>query len=533
MSQSSHQLPTPVKHDVLESMLEGYDERLKIFLVDGFKLGFHLSNVVFYPSKPPLNLKSSQQFPLVVDEKLEKEGKLGRIAGPFDFVPLSDMVFSPLGLQPKKDPGSFRVIHHLSYPKGTSINDGIPKECATVKYATVTQAIKFMLRFGKGCFLAKTDIKSAFRIVPVHPSNYHLLGFTWRDKFYYDRCLPMGCSSSCSIFEAFSTSLEWIIRQKVSDVAVLHILDDFLFISSSFQKCQEALDIFQQLCVELGVPLAPEKTLGPLQAMSFAGIFLDSVDMSASLPEDKITKFLSHVDQLISMKSATLKQVQSVTGMLNFACAVIEPARAFSRRLYDITIGITQPHHHIKITKSVREDLFVWRTFLLSYNRKSFFLDYRFLSQNLLRFYTDSSSTIGFGGVFGSHWFYGLWSPQCLRLNIALLEIYPIYLALVFWGQLLSNKCVMIMSDNQAVVHILNNYTSKDPVIMIIVRLIVLSCMQNNIYIRSQHLPGKSNVLPDLLSRNQVPRARMMFPFMDPHPVQVPQHLRLKNLLGL
>ena len=126
--------------------------------------------------------------------------------------------------------------------------------------------------------------------------------------------------------------------------------------------------------------------------------------------------------------------------------------------------------------------MFVWRTFLLSYNRKSFFLDYRFLSQDLLRFYTDSSSTIGFGGVFGTHWFHGMWSQQCLRLNIALLEIYPIYLALVFWGDLLANKCVMIMSDNQAVVHILNNFTSKDPVIMVIVCLIVLTCMHNNIY---------------------------------------------------
>ena len=374
-------------------------------------------------------------------------------------------------------------------------------------------------------------VKSAFRIVPVHPSNYHLLGFTWRSKFYYDKVLPMGCSSSCAIFEAFSTSLEWIIR-RLKNVAVLHILDDFLFIAKSAEECRFALEEFQRVCLELGVPLAPEKTLGPLRAMQFAGIFLDSVDMSASLPMDKITKFLGYLDSVMCSNSATLKQVQSVTGMLNFACAVIEPARAFSRRLYDLTIGIKQPHHRIRITNSVREDLGVWRTFLLDYNRKSFFLDFNFLSQNLLRFYTDASSIIGFGGVFGPHWFAGLWSNECLRLNIALLEIYPIYLALVFWGPLLSNKCVMIMSDNIAVVHILNKYTSKDPSIMIIVRLIVLSCMKYNVFIRSQHLPGKFNILPDLLSRNQVSKAKQMFPYLDQFPVQVPLHLRLKNLLG-
>ena len=267
--------------------------------------------------------------------------------------------------------------------------------------------------------------------------------------------------------------------------------------------------------------------------MPFAGIYLDSLDMSASLPEDKVIKFMGYIDQLLSSKTSTLKQVQSLTGMLNFACAVVEPARAFSRRLYDLTLGVSQPHHRIKITKAVKEDLHVWKTFLLSFNRKSFFLDFHFLSQHLLRFYTDSSSTIGFGGYFGSHWFSGLWSSQCLRLNIALLEIFPIYLSLMFWGAELSNKCVMVMSDNQAVVHILNNHTSKDPTIMIIVRLIVLACMQYNIVIRSQHLPGRFNTLADLLSRNQVQRAKQQFPYLDPVPVWVPQHLRLKNLLGL
>lgn len=48
--------------------------------------------------------------------------------------------------------------------------------------------------------MAKTDIEDAFRIIPIHPSDYHLLGFIWEGQFYYDKCLPMGASSSCQIF---------------------------------------------------------------------------------------------------------------------------------------------------------------------------------------------------------------------------------------------------------------------------------------------------------------------------------------------
>ena len=58
--------------------------------------------------------------------------------------------------------------------------------------------------------MAKTDVKSAFRIIPIHRADYFLLGLKWDNTYYFDRCLAMGLSSSCAIFEAFSTALEWL-----------------------------------------------------------------------------------------------------------------------------------------------------------------------------------------------------------------------------------------------------------------------------------------------------------------------------------
>ena len=79
--------------------------------------------------------------------------------------------------------------------------------------------------------MAKTDVKSAFRIVPIHPADYSLLGMKWENLYYFDRTLPMGLSSSCSIFEAVSSALEWISVHQLRANSVLHILDDFLFIT--------------------------------------------------------------------------------------------------------------------------------------------------------------------------------------------------------------------------------------------------------------------------------------------------------------
>ena len=134
------------------------DPMLKRYLVSGFQFGFRLFNFKSFPQSPPANLKSAYQLPHIVDEKLSKESKLGRIAGPFQAPPMSNMVFSPLGLQPKKAQGEYRVIHHLSFPPGQSVNDGIPKECASVHYTSVGQAIQSILHFGRGSYLAKTDI---------------------------------------------------------------------------------------------------------------------------------------------------------------------------------------------------------------------------------------------------------------------------------------------------------------------------------------------------------------------------------------
>ena len=141
---------------------------------------------------------------------------------------------------------------------------------------------------GQGCYMAKTDIKSAFRIIPIHPSDYHLLGFTWNDMFFFDRTLPMGCSSSCAIFEAFSTSLQWIAKNVLGASGVLHILDDFLFIAKSEAKCRNDLNKFLNLCQYIGVPIAQEKTEGPSTTLQFAGITLDTINMEARLPENKL-----------------------------------------------------------------------------------------------------------------------------------------------------------------------------------------------------------------------------------------------------
>ena len=89
------------------------------------------------------------------------------------------------------------------------------------------------------------------------------------------------------------------------------------------------------LCDYLGVPMAPEKTVGPSNILTFAGIELDSLRMEARLPLDKTEKCKAMVSPFLRRKKVTLREIQSLTGLLNFACSVVVPGRAFLRRLID------------------------------------------------------------------------------------------------------------------------------------------------------------------------------------------------------
>jgi hypothetical protein len=131
------------------------------------------------------------------------------------------------------------LIHHLSFPCGSSVNNGIAVNTAYLKTVacTVADAICLIKLAGPGCFLAETDVKNAFRIIPIRPSDDYLLGMKWRGLYYFNRCLPMGAASSCKTFEVFSTVLQWNAQHKLDIDYILHLLDDFLLIMPSYDSC--------------------------------------------------------------------------------------------------------------------------------------------------------------------------------------------------------------------------------------------------------------------------------------------------------
>lgn len=122
----------------------------------------------------------------ILMQRLQQESKAQRIAGPFSAPPFPNLQVSPLGLVPKKASSEFRLIHHLSYLEGNSVNDHIPDHLCTVKYPSVDTAISLIQQLGPGALLAKTAIENAYKQVPIHPTAFELLGFRIGNDYYYD-----------------------------------------------------------------------------------------------------------------------------------------------------------------------------------------------------------------------------------------------------------------------------------------------------------------------------------------------------------
>ena len=214
-----------------------------------------------------------------------------------------------------------------------------------------------------------------------------------------DLAMPMGCASSSQTFQAFSDALVWIAQTKFGVGPVICVLDDFLFIDESSDKCLASLNGFQEMCTMLHVPLRPDKTILPCQCLCFLGVELDVCAKELRLPADKILRARAAVSELISRRKAPLNTVQSCIGLLNFACIAVPPGRIFLRRLSDLCIGIRRPFHRVSISRASRLDLRAWLFFLTKFNCRSMLDGRRWHDGPGVILETDASGHCGFGAI--------------------------------------------------------------------------------------------------------------------------------------
>ena len=519
---------TPIKPQKLRELLRksNYPEDETNYLFKGFTEGFDIGY-----RGPTRRRHKSANLPFRVGShtelwnKVMKEVKEGRYAGPFEEPPSEYYVQSPLGLVPKAG-GKTRLIFHLSYdfpvrdtdePEfSKSINHHTPVELCSVKYHDLNHAIKQCLELLKmsadmvgastsTIYYTKTDCSNAFRLAPVLVEQHIYLMMAAVDpvtnKTYYfiEKCLPFGSSRSCAIFQAFSDALAHLARFRIAVEkqltkcpALTNYLDDFIFMALRVYLCNMMMQAFLDLCQEINCPISDEKTEWGASMMIFLGMLLNGHQHMISIPVEKITKTVNLLNLAIQKRKVSIKFVQQLTGTLNFLNRAIVPGRAFTRGMYaklklkNKNGELLKPHHHVYLNNNFMQDCHVWLFFLRNSHNSHLcrpFTDFDLNNQkqDVLRLASDASlaENLGFGAIFNDNWTVGQWNPTFIwtcKPSIEFLELYALTVALTIWRQDpdLRDGAKVVFCNNEVVVHMVNNLASSCMQCLKLIRVIAL-----------------------------------------------------------
>ena len=480
------------------------DRQFREFIVKGLEEGFRIGYTRGNRRQSSVhNLLSCMDHPEVVAAYIEKECSLGRLLGPLPLAEAPRLHISPFGVIPKKGEDNWRLIVDLSAPHGASINDGIAQEWSSLAYVTIDMIADRISWLGQGTFLAKLDVKSAFRIIPVHPSDRCLLGMQWKNALFADAVLPFGLRSAPKLFNAVADALQFIARSQGIE-NVTHYLDDFVILGRpGTTQCNRDLKTLIDLCHCLGVPLANEKIEGPTEKLEVLGIIIDTVSMQLSLPKAKLSELHSLLHLWKGRKAITKREAQSLAGKLQHAATVVRPGRCFVRHIYELTSVKGGPNQLLRLNRQARSDIQWWLTFIDSWNGVSLFWKSR-RSMPDIKVVSDASGSWGCGALSANNWFHFQWPAALTPLSIAYKELIPIVVASFAWGKSWAGKVVEFSSDNQAVVTILTKLYCRDLGLMSLLRCLVFCAATHNFWFTARHVPGRINNLADAISRNRV-----------------------------
>ena len=255
---------TPINVRKFKQLLieTNYPESKTRVIVEGFTNGFPIGyqgvREGIQRNAPNLKLRVGGEIDLW--NKVMKEVKLKRYAGPFKKVPFVNYIQSPIGLVTKDGGKDTRLIFHLSYPRnGQSVNSEPPKDICSVKYPDFQQAIDRCLEEGICPVIGKPDLKNAFHFVPIKIGDWFLLIMKAKNPinglwyYFVDKCMPFSGSISCAHFQKISDALAHIQTIKTNGKIPINYLEDFLFIAMCKFLCDQQLETFLQICVTVSI----------------------------------------------------------------------------------------------------------------------------------------------------------------------------------------------------------------------------------------------------------------------------------------
>ena len=450
-------LPSNFNFDYLEAKLENYhDIQILEFLKFGFPVDHDGSTGVNYPVK---NHKGATEFAKQVREALHKEIVLGGSLGPFKTQPFKKLCFSPLNSVPKKQVTQRRLILDLSAPEHNSINLGIPKDSYLgvpdkMELPSIDILVERIVKLGIGCKVFKIDLQRAYKQAYICPGDFWLMSFSFEDMVYMDCTLSMGSRSSAKCCQRISNLVIFIY---INDgFFAINYLDDFGGVDSE-QRAWTAYTHLRNVLSSCGLQEAVDKSCPPTTCMTFLGIEVNTLTLTISIPADKLQEILEVLAQWNDKVEASLKQVQKLAGLLNFACKCVRSGRIYLSRILNFLRSFNNKNEVKRVPRATLLDVKWWMEFAPLYNGTTLMIDNEWSEPDEL-ICTDSS-LVGGGGMTSTEFFHFQFPNKVKHLcsHINQLEAIVLVIAVAKWAPRLARRKLLLKCDNLNTVLAINS----------------------------------------------------------------------------
>ncbi|CAC5406931.1 unnamed protein product [Mytilus coruscus] len=346
------------------------------------------------------------------------------------------------------------MLSGQSLPKeGKSVNDGIDKNVYYIElhYPNVDNFIEIIKEKGEFCKIFKRDLRRAYRQIPVDPKDYNLIGFSWKGHYFVDRVLPMGLKSSAFICQTVTNAVRFIAKNH--DISLINYLDDFAGAEIS-EKADISYKKLKWVLDSCGLEESVEKASSPSHRMSFLGVWFDTEKMTMEVTPDRLVEIFDLVSFWLNKDTASLKEVQSLIGKLNFIASCVRPGRIFISRILNFLREFKNEDCVLEVSLELKHDLLWWSEFLEIYNGVSLLNLQEWTEPD--EYMASDACLVGCGGVSNGQFFHCVFPDFIVQQNLHInaLELLSVIVCLKLWGQ--KGRKICIQCDNMVSVQVIN-----------------------------------------------------------------------------
>ena len=226
--------------------------------------------------------------------------------------------------------------------------------------------------------------------------------------------------------------------------------------------------------------------------------------MTIEVTQERLNEMQLLLQTWLYKSTASLKEIQSILGKLNFIAACVRPGRVFIGRLLQWLKVLNKSHNpreQVYIPDYVKKDILWWHKFLPCYNGVSLMLYEEWSDPDEI---CSSDACLNACGGFWSGKYFLASFPEKYnneKYNITVLEMFAVILCLKLWGANFKGKRIQMFCDNLNVCHCINTGKAKNQLLQQCLREVCFIAAVNEFQVRMAHLDSKANRISDHLSK--------------------------------